>query len=386
MQLNLPNEIQDVCDQLISSGFELVLVGGAIREILDGRTPKDFDFELRNHSIDEAKWASYLKDFFTQKFDDVEQLKFGIYRVKTQNFVLEFSSPRTESFRDGDHSHSNFDATLSNKLSYEESFQRRDFTIGAMGIRINDGEFIDPFSGRDHWKQKILHPVSEDCFKDPVRLLRAIRFRLQLGLRFSDDFQQNLWRFNLQKVSDYYFWYEAKKSNNILLFYQHYHQILNDHNIESRFNISKEIPKKSLILKDHSDRYDLAVEALHAYPECISKDHEIQFFQLKQNEVNNLRNILTAIGQLNENAVFEMKKLEFKDLTQSHKSALNSLYFLAKYNHSDKLLSRLTDQKQSNFLKNLLPKVSKNRHHELKKNLSKEVQHLVFCHDALRSS
>lgn len=82
-----------------------------------------------------------------------------------------------------------------------DDLKRRDFTINAIAMDCN-GDFIDPFNGQEHIKQKLLQtPIEPDrAFSDdPLRMLRAIRFRCKLGFQYSAEIQEALYD-NMHKV------------------------------------------------------------------------------------------------------------------------------------------------------------------------------------------
>jgi len=65
----------------------------------------------------------------------------------------------------------------------EEDLARRDFTINAMAIRLDDEFFVDPYGGREDLRGRILRTVSAGSFaEDPLRLVRGLRFISQLDL------------------------------------------------------------------------------------------------------------------------------------------------------------------------------------------------------------
>ncbi len=68
--------------------------------------------------------------------------------------------------------------------SLDEDLALRDFTVNAMAEPLSGGEIIDPFGGRSDLAERLLRAVSDRVFgDDPLRLLRAVRFEEELGLR-----------------------------------------------------------------------------------------------------------------------------------------------------------------------------------------------------------
>jgi poly(A) polymerase len=77
--------------------------------------------------------------------------------------------------------------------SLEEDLRRRDFTLNAMAVRVADGlvagaPVIDPTGGREDLAQRWLRLAAPDALeRDPLRCLRAFRFRTALGLTFAPE-------------------------------------------------------------------------------------------------------------------------------------------------------------------------------------------------------
>ena len=216
----IPTELEEFSSILIGWGFRLTLVGGAVRDFaLYGTLSNDLDFEVRSiESINEDKWGSKFKDLSNRisSLDGsfVEVLRFNIIRVRYKGIDLEISSPRVEVYDQtkSEFGHSDFSVSYSSNYSYKESFSRRDFTINSLGIEFGDElNFIDPFNGLKDIEDKTLDFINEDFFKDPVRFLRALRFKVSHKLELSRALKDDLVYFNLEKLSLHYFKQEGKK-------------------------------------------------------------------------------------------------------------------------------------------------------------------------------
>ena len=216
----IPKELEEFSAKLNEWGYVLTLVGGAVRDFsLYETLSKDLDFEVRSLDlIEDEKWEGEFKNLSTRISDldntKVEVLRFNIIRVNYKGLELEISSPRVEVYdqKKNNFGHSDFTVRFSSNYTYEESFSRRDFTINSLGIEFGDElKFIDPFNGLEDIESKTLNFITDDFFKDPVRFLRALRFkvahRLELARRLKDD----LVYFNLDKLSLHYFKQEGAK-------------------------------------------------------------------------------------------------------------------------------------------------------------------------------
>jgi len=204
MKNKIPPHIIKIIQKLEAEGFEAFVVGGCVRDTImenpPAGGPKDWDVATN------AKPEEIMKIFP----DSVYENEFGTVGIKVRNEVMlpplrpadtspqageevkvvEVTTYRIESkYSDKRHPDEvKFAKTLEDDLS------RRDFTINAMAVKIANGkrteaneskyEIIDPFSGQDDLKKRIIRAVGEadDRFnEDALRMMRAIRFAVQLG-------------------------------------------------------------------------------------------------------------------------------------------------------------------------------------------------------------
>ncbi|WP_457567852.1 HD domain-containing protein [Desulfurobacterium sp.] len=143
------------------------IVGGAVRDALIGKRIgeiKDIDIIVHTpikQTIDCIKKLTQWKGFLYKKGKPV----FTLYNNNLRIDITELQNTITE------------------------DLYLRDFTVNAIAFSIQNNRTIDPFNGVKDLKRKLLKPVSDDSIKkDPVRILRGIRIKNQLRLRFSISF------------------------------------------------------------------------------------------------------------------------------------------------------------------------------------------------------
>lgn len=185
---NRPPALEKLRTATVGSSFEdeLWLVGGAVRDRLLGKAePTDYDIVMESDAIGFAHW---LWDHEISDIFPVMYPRFGTAMVRIDEVPIELITARRESYEEASRKPEVEPATL------EEDARRRDFTVNALLENLHTGENRDPLGlGFQDLKDKILRtpldPVST-FYDDPLRMLRAVRFRQQLGFEFAPGLDQ----------------------------------------------------------------------------------------------------------------------------------------------------------------------------------------------------
>lgn len=165
-------------------GREAYVVGGFVRDIFLERPSKDVDFVTVGSGIELARRvAENISSRRGRKPRLAVYANYGTAQLHDGDLELEFVGARKESYHRESRNPIVEDGTL------QDDMERRDFTINAMAICVNEerfGELIDPFGGlADLAKKEIRTPLDPDVTfsDDPLRMMRAIRFATQLEFR-----------------------------------------------------------------------------------------------------------------------------------------------------------------------------------------------------------
>lgn len=164
----------------------LHVVGGAVRDELLGKAPKDHDFVVIGHGPDQIK--EMLKPH--GRTDDLivagkhVGVRFWPSDPDAQKLApegIEFTPPRTEvSTGPG---HTDFEIKADASVPFHEDALRRDFTVNAVAKHVDTGELLDPLGGAQDAQAGILRVIGPRSFQDdPLRIVRGLRFVSQHGL------------------------------------------------------------------------------------------------------------------------------------------------------------------------------------------------------------
>lgn len=184
---HIPQYIIDILKKIEAEGFEAYVVGGCVRDLILGKTPKDWDIttnakpeEVRSFFPDSV----YENEFGTvgikiREKDEKEEKTITVVEVTTYRIEAKYSDKRhPDEVR--------FAKTL------EEDLSRRDFTVNAMALKVtgkHSFEIIDLFDGQKDLKDKLIRAVgdADDRFnEDALRMMRSIRFAVELNFSIEE--------------------------------------------------------------------------------------------------------------------------------------------------------------------------------------------------------
>ena len=179
LKSSIPSEVVSVVETLEKGGFEAYLVGGCVRDIFLGRSPKDWD--ITTNARPEAIQGLFVKTVYENTYGTV-----AIINETTEDPTLrsiEVTPYRLESgYSDRRHPDQvKFSDTI------EDDLKRRDFTMNSLAISLSNGavkDIIDLYSGLIDIKDKTIRTVGTptDRFsEDALRMMRAVRLSVELG-------------------------------------------------------------------------------------------------------------------------------------------------------------------------------------------------------------
>jgi tRNA nucleotidyltransferase (CCA-adding enzyme) len=156
----IPDIVRMISERLIKSGYQAFIVGGAIRDSLLGCQINDWDVATN-------ATPHIIRGLFPELTSFT--LKHGTVTLVSQGRHFELTT-----FRGID----GFSSCI------DEDLAHRDFTFNAIAYDINAKRIIDPFGGQRDIEEKLVRAVlnpSQRFQEDPLRIMRAIRFSLELG-------------------------------------------------------------------------------------------------------------------------------------------------------------------------------------------------------------
>lgn len=156
--------------------ISVLLVGGAVRDLLLDKTPSDLDFAVAG-SIDSGTAIKLARAC-------ANALDAGLFVMDVERGVARVTKPLAEG-------RLIMDFAQSRGNSWQDDLSERDFTINAIGYDLDQREFVDPHDGRADLSARRLRLVHPGAIAaDPVRAIRGVRLAHQFGLTVEDATEQ----------------------------------------------------------------------------------------------------------------------------------------------------------------------------------------------------
>ncbi len=185
MTINLPGKVKNILQKLQDNGYEGYAVGGAVRDSLLKKNPKDWDITTNALPDDIIKIFNNYQIVLTG-------IKHGTVGVVIRKELFEITTYRTDNeYLDNRHPSS---VTFSKSL--KDDLSRRDFTINALFCDIN-GNVGDYFNGINDLKNKKIVCVGDASSRfneDALRILRAIRFASTLEFSIDEETKKAIFK------------------------------------------------------------------------------------------------------------------------------------------------------------------------------------------------
>ncbi|GHU45946.1 polynucleotide adenylyltransferase [Clostridia bacterium] len=177
--------------KLREQGYKPYLVGGCVRDLLLGKLPHDFDIA-----------ADAPPDAVLAMFGGYTLVTAGIKHGTVTVMIPDGDSKvpvEITTFRvDGEYSDCRRPDAVTFSTSVEDDLARRDFTINAMAVSVNENfsdsadepDIIDPYGGRTDLQNKIVRAVGDPHVRfteDALRILRGLRFAAVLGFEIEQN-------------------------------------------------------------------------------------------------------------------------------------------------------------------------------------------------------
>ena len=179
-EIPLPNDIIEISNAYIKAGKDIFLVGGAVRDFIQGIEPKDYDL-VTNALPNESK--EILKGF---NVSDEQGKNFGVLRVYTKDEPegYEVASYRRDISGGRDTKGDDQKVEMGDDVTINDDCMRRDLTMNALFYDIKNKQIVDLVGGVDDIKKGIVRAVgdaSQRFVEDRLRICRIFRFAARTG-------------------------------------------------------------------------------------------------------------------------------------------------------------------------------------------------------------
>jgi poly(A) polymerase len=175
----LPKEVKDLHKTFNKAGLKMFLVGGAVRDFLMGKEPKDYDI-VTNTDPDVTIDMVNNSDKFELAVDGTVGKRFGVIIVKHKDNIgdsMEIAATRVDVTKGRN-------PKVKLGVSLEQDAQRRDLKINSLYYDLDSKNILDFTGGLDavqNNKATFVGDITERIKEDPLRILRYCRFMATIG-------------------------------------------------------------------------------------------------------------------------------------------------------------------------------------------------------------
>ncbi|MEK9996133.1 MAG: polynucleotide adenylyltransferase PcnB [Halieaceae bacterium] len=185
-----------VVSRLQENGFDAYVVGGAVRDLLLGGKPKDFD--VATNATPEQIQRCFRSARAVGRRFQIVHVRYGREIIEVTTFRRDHTDDQTDSA--GRSSQSGRLLRDNVYGSLEEDAQRRDLTINALYYDTSTHNLIDQLGGQADVAAGIIRIIGDPAERyreDPVRMLRVLRFAARLGFTIATETETAIAHHNL---------------------------------------------------------------------------------------------------------------------------------------------------------------------------------------------
>ncbi|GIW62382.1 MAG: HDIG domain-containing protein [Patescibacteria group bacterium] len=269
--IKLPEYVLKFMQKFWDLGYEIYVVGGAVRDALLGKTVDNYDFTtnaLPEQILKLFPDASYQNNYGTvlisHTLSSDKRILFEVTTFRKESKYADFRHPEEVVWAD----------------TLKEDLERRDFTINAMAF---DGKtIIDLFGGRQDLKNKIIRAVGDPdkrFSEDALRLIRAVRFASQLGFMIEPKTAESIKK-NAKLIKNISWERIRDEFLKILSSDYPYEGVMFLHNLNLLVQILPEVEQSFSVEQKSPMRhhiYDVGTHLLLSLKYCRKKDPILRF-------------------------------------------------------------------------------------------------------------
>jgi len=305
MEIQLPEDIIEISNAFIKAGKDIFVVGGSIRDVIQGKKPKDYDL-VTNALPDESK--KILKGF---NVSDEQGKNFGVLRIFTKDEPkgYELASYRKDISLGRDTKGDDQKVELGTHITMKDDAMRRDLTINALYYDIKSKQIIDLVGGVKDIESNIIRAVGDPkqrFIEDRLRILRIFRFASRMGgkidIETSDAIKSDN-RLNgisiKDDVSPERIWEEMQKAFEQVKDYKEYLEYFNE------YDMWGQIFPGSIVNKEIKECSELTSYIANIFRnENISKieDRMVLKYKIGRDFASKVTFLIKLLGLSNENA------------------------------------------------------------------------------------